>query len=125
MAPWASQAFAHDLKTETCGAVTTVHFAGPKVVLDEAVTQAGARRLFVLVEGMGGCTLILSFAAVVYLTSTALSVTVTLHKRLKAAGGRLVLCGLSPAILETFQVTGLDRLLYIRGEPPDLFELGT
>jgi anti-sigma B factor antagonist len=47
---------------------------------------------------------------------------VTLNKKIKAAGGKLVLCNIDPQIREVFEITKLDKLFVIRGEEQEALQ---
>jgi anti-sigma B factor antagonist len=72
-------------------------------------------------DGLGGCHLMLDFTHVERINSVELGTLITLHKSLKAAGGRLTLFNLSTQVFEVFAVTRLDTFLCIcrekAGEP--------
>ena len=55
--------------------------------------------------------LVLDFHRVQFLSSQLIGVVLTLHKKLKS---ELILCGVSPQILELLKITRLDRLLTIK-----------
>jgi anti-anti-sigma factor len=57
--------------------------------------------------------LLLNFTNVKYLTSLELGRLVTLHKRMRAAGGQLTLFNLSAEVFKLFTTTRLDTLLTI------------
>jgi anti-anti-sigma factor len=65
----------------------------------------------------GGWVLDLSNLA--YAGSSVLGLLVNLRTRIKQAGGRLVLCGLSENLLQTFRTCSLERLFVIRRTPQD------
>ncbi len=73
-------------------------------------------RLLPLAGGRPGHHLVLDMARVESVGGAALGSLVGLHKRLRAAGGRLTLAGLRPLAREAFAVTRLDTLLEV--EPP-------
>ena len=56
----------------------------------------------------------LDFTRVEYLSSHAVGIILALHKRVsRAAGGQLVLCGISPQQMQLLKITRLDRLLKV------------
>jgi len=95
---------------EEVGAVTVVRLLEKKI-LDEANIEALGQELYALVDGRR--KLILEFSDVEYLSSAALGKLITLHKKVVAAKGKLVLCGIPKEILEVFKITQLDRILTI------------
>src|SRR5438874_194346 len=85
------------LEVEDIGDVTVVNFTDNKI-LDEQEIQIIGEQLFSLVDELGRRKLILNFSIVKYLSSAALGKFLTLNKKINAAGGRLVLCNIDPAI---------------------------
>jgi anti-anti-sigma factor len=102
------------LVVETQGPVTTAHFEGRNFLLGEEAAKEAVAEL----SKLAGVTLVLNLAGVVGLDSAALGKLVRLHKNLRAMGGGLVLCGLSPAVHDRFARTGLAQYLDIRPAPP-------
>jgi anti-sigma B factor antagonist len=59
--------------------------------------------------------LVLDFRRVQYFSSQVMGVILTLNKKLAALpGGKLVLCGVAPQLLELLRITRLDRILTIK-----------
>lgn len=54
--------------------------------------------------------LLFDLAAVSYLDSSGLAVFVEIFQRFKRCGGKMALCGLSPAVKSIFQISRLDSL---------------
>lgn len=69
-------------------------------------------------DRLGQRTLSLDLGRVDFLTSCALGQLIRLHKKVRAGGGRLILCNVSPPVYEVFKVTRLHTLLDIT--PPRL-----
>src|SRR5690606_7341007 len=63
-----------------------------------------------------GVNLILNFEHVGYLSSAVLNELLRINKAIQASKGNLRLCGMSPVILEVFQITNLDRLFTIHSD---------
>lgn len=61
----------------------------------------------------GGDQWVLDLSHLSYMGSSALGLLVNLRQQIKTAGGRLVLCGLSPRLLEIFHTCCLERLFTI------------
>jgi anti-anti-sigma factor len=78
-----------------------------------------ARELEGHTAGTGERHLMLDFTNVTYLNSVELSTLITLHKRVRASGGRLTLFNLSDQVFRLFQITRLDTLLAICRENND------
>ncbi len=98
---------------EQVGDVTIVRFAHASILADEAIDEV-RRQLFEMV-GQGRCLFVLNFGQVTGLASRTLGVLVGLHKKLSAAGGRLVLCDVSPFLSQFFETANLPGLLCFRG----------
>jgi anti-anti-sigma factor len=95
----------------------TVSFRGSNRVWNEETSTAAARQLHELAGQPQAGTLLVDFGGVAYFTSTMLGKLVGLHKRLRAAGSRLVLVNLQPCLHELFRRTRLDCLMDIRHGP--------
>ena len=103
------------LEVEDIGDVTVVNFVDRKI-LDEQNIQVIGEQLFSLVDESGRRKVLLNFHNVEYLSSAALGKLITLNKKLTAAGGKLVLCEISPTIYEVFEITKLDKFFTIQKE---------
>jgi anti-sigma B factor antagonist len=94
--------------------VTVVHFTGSHVSLDKETLHRTHDQLLALADEPSESDLLLNFANVEYLTSTALGTLVSLRKKLLARGRHLTVGNLSPQLHEIFTVTKLDALLDLR-----------
>ena len=56
---------------------------------------------------------VLDLSKLSYMGSAALGLLVNLRQQIKQAGGRLVLCGLSPELLHIFKTCCMERLFRI------------
>lgn len=101
------------LEWEDLGEVTVVSFTDKKI-LDEPAIQVIGEQLASLVDEMGKKQLLLNFGHVESLSSAALGKLVTLNRKIKEVGGKLVLCGINANILEVFEITRLNRIIEIR-----------
>ncbi|MRV73610.1 anti-sigma factor antagonist [Duganella sp. FT92W] len=61
----------------------------------------------------GSGMLVLDFARVSYISSIGLRALMLAIKQVKAQGGRMVLAGLSPLVLEVFKISRFDMLFEI------------
>jgi anti-anti-sigma factor len=78
----------------------------------DALAHALRRQLQEAVDEAGSLQVVLDFRRVTTLASEALRPLLSLRRHLRGAGGRLMLCNLSPAVGEVFHATrqvGLDR----------------
>ena len=93
--------------------MTVVNFTDKKI-LDEQNIQIIGEQLFSLVDELGRRKLILNFSNVEYLSSAALGKFINLNKKVRAAGGKLVLCNIAQHIYEVFEITRLDKMFNIQ-----------
>jgi anti-sigma B factor antagonist len=110
------------LEAEEIGDVTVVSFMDRKI-LDEPNIQIIGDQLFSLVDDSGRKKLLLNFGNVEYMSSAALGKLITLDRKLKAAGGRLVLCNIDPQIREVFEITKLDTVFIIREDEQEALQM--
>lgn len=95
------------------GDVTVVKFLDKKILDEVGIQELGAE-LFALVEQQNRKAILLNFDGVEFLSSAALGKLITFDRKVKAAKGRMKLCGIRPEILEVFQVTKLNKVFDIR-----------
>jgi anti-anti-sigma factor len=96
-------------KVEIGAGVRILTFAGGDGSdIEEAISREMNAR-----GGVGEGHLLLDFTNVAHISSEGLGALVSLHKRVRIAGGRLTLFNLSPQIYEVFEVTHLHALLGI------------
>ncbi len=62
---------------------------------------------------------VIDLAGVSYMGSSALGLMVNVRQRVKLAGGRLALCGMSPALMRVFTTCCLEKLFIIRTGRPE------
>jgi anti-anti-sigma factor len=73
-----------------------------------------------VLDQTGSSKVVVDFHAVEFLASVGFRPLLTLHQRTKAAGGRVVLCGLAPVVLDVLRVT---RFVDTSGANPAPFEV--
>jgi anti-sigma B factor antagonist len=95
------------LEVEDIGDVTVVNFTSKKLI-DEQTIQSTGEELFSLVDEPGQRKILLNFGNVEYLSSAALGMFITLNKKVRAAGRRLILCNINPQLSELFSINGLN-----------------
>jgi len=100
------------IEVEHIGDVTVIRFVDRKMVDEESI-QALGQQLFRLVEEAGRRQLLVSFKDVDYLASAVLGKLITLHRKLQAAGGRLILCNIGREIHDVFEITRMDQFFTI------------
>ena len=97
-------------KTQRIGNVKIITFTAGQV---RDVDNVIATELEGLTDELGESHLLLDFTNVEYITSVELGTLVSLHKKMKASGGRLTLFNLNPHVFEVFAVTRLEALIGI------------
>jgi anti-anti-sigma factor len=112
------------LGREDFGDLTVLRVKAPTLPSDES-TEALFRHATAVVEAAGRTRLVLSLDGVVFLASAALGQMVTLMRKVRSAGGRLVLCKVNRRIEEMLQATHVaDILLVYRDEQEALRSFG-
>jgi anti-anti-sigma factor len=86
--------------------VLVVTITEPRLHGDK-VTHGLRRDLQALIDSASATRVVLDFGSVVSLSSEAFRPLLSLRRRLSEAGGRLVLCNLSPQVAQAFQATRL------------------
>ncbi len=100
------------LETSQEGDVTTVKFVSRKI-LDEVNIMEIGKTLTSLVADTDKPKILLDFSNVSYMSSSALGVLITVHKRIREKQGQLALCGIQPSIYEIFTITRLNEIFNI------------
>jgi anti-sigma B factor antagonist len=97
----------------SAGEAAMVRFNDRKI-MDMVLIHELADELYALVEQEKRTSVLLSFAGVEFLSSAALNKLIVLDKKIKTAGGKLLMCNLRPEIFEIFAVTRLTQLFVIK-----------
>ena|ERR1035437_1758919 len=84
-----------------------------KKILDESSISQITEELQKLTDPPGEPLLVLDFTNVGHMSSSALSMLITLHKRVKEKHGQLRLCNIRPTIFEVFKITRLNEVFGI------------
>ena len=93
--------------------VTVVKLVDRKI-LDEVNISHIGERLQGLVAKQEFPRLVLDFSSVRHMSSSALGMLITLHKRVREKKGRLCLAGIQPPIYEVFVITRLNEIFEIK-----------
>jgi len=109
------------LEVEKIGDITVASLKERKILAEEQIQVIG-EQLLSLANESGRMQLLLNFHNVEYMSSAVLGMLVTLNKKIKAAGGKLVLCNIDPQIREVFEITKLDKLFVIRSEEQEALQ---
>ena len=94
-------------------AVNVVELALPQSLDSEEFDRLNEQML-ALFDGQPAGRWVLDLSRLSYMGSSALGLMVNIRQRIKQAGGRLVLCGLSPRLLHIFQTCCMERLFTIK-----------
>ncbi len=87
--------------------------------LDEETGYTLGKYLYSLVEANDLPQLVINLGLVDYLDSLIIGKLFTLQKKVKAAGGRLVLCRVNPQLQELFDLVRLPLLIPIYADEED------
>ena len=97
---------------------TVVALSVPHVLDSTELDQLNVRLLGIIAEKPHG-RWVLDLSRLAYAGSAALGLMVNVRQRVLDAGGRLVLCGLSPRLVQVFRTCCMERLFTIRGNQND------
>lgn len=100
------------LRVKKEGGVTHVEFLD-RNILDEANIQKIGDEVLELIEAESEPKLLITFSNVDHLSSAALGTLITIHNKVKNAGGQLRLADIDPQIYEVFAITRLNMLFEI------------
>ncbi len=97
--------------SETDG-VTVITLADQRI-LDELSISAIGNELAERVAQAPVPKMVIDFRNVTNMSSSALGMLITLHKRIREANGQLRLCNIQPTIEEVFKITRLNEIFQI------------
>jgi anti-sigma B factor antagonist len=98
-----------NLSMEDYAGVMLVTFTDSSI-LDAATIEQLGRDLFHLTDDQNRQKLVLDFSNVKFLSSQALGILLSLHKKAAGIKGEVVLCGLKPELKKIFAITNLDKI---------------
>ena len=90
--------------------MATVYKARPRI--DGNNAPEVQEEIMALITGEGG-DVVVDLSETKYISSAGLRVLLSAHKKLKSAGGRFTLRGVSPTVREILDVTGFSGFLEI------------
>ena len=100
--------------TQQIDRYTIVEFRTPSL-MDPAMLETIGQDLYKLVDEQDKRMLILDFERVQYLSSQAIGIVMTLHKKLAALKhSELILCGVGEKLMQVIKITRLDRVLKLK-----------
>ncbi|MFP3937406.1 MAG: STAS domain-containing protein [Phycisphaerae bacterium] len=109
------------LKVSTEDGVTVVELTHRKILDEINISQIG-ERLNGLVSEAEKPKLVLDFAHVSHMSSSALGMLITVHKHIREKDGALRLCNIQSSIYEVFVITRLNEIFQIAGSREEAVE---
>jgi anti-anti-sigma factor len=109
------------LQVESVGDVTVIGFAEPTLLAEETVREI-AERLCVLAERPGPAKLLLDFHLVHSMSGRMLAILIWIARKIERGGGTVKLCGITPRVLDHFELTRLYRYFEIYRDPSSALE---
>ena len=100
------------VKTTRTDGLVVAELADRKI-LDEAIISQIAEQLYALVAESDSPKLVLDFQHVSHMSSGALGMLITLHKRIREKRGEMRLCNIGQSIYEVFVITRLNEVFQI------------
>jgi anti-sigma B factor antagonist len=96
------------------GGTTVVEFTTASLMDPVQLEEMGGG-LYHLVDEEDRRRIVLDFERVQYLSSQAIGMLLGVQKKLAALqGGKLILCGVGPRLMELLKITRLDRVLTVK-----------
>jgi anti-anti-sigma factor len=89
--------------------ITVVTFTQRQIVDLDAIEEVG-EQLYKLIEYYTSSRIVLNLGSVQQVSSLLIGKLLGLNERVKAAGGRLVFCQVTPEVYQLFKVVNLLRL---------------
>ncbi|MHC4717030.1 MAG: STAS domain-containing protein [Planctomycetota bacterium] len=103
------------LSVSSQGDVSVVELVEKKILDEKTISEIGDK-LYALVGQSDKPRMVLDFANVAHMSSSALGMLITLHKRVREKDGKLRLCRIRPSIYEVFVITRLNEVFTICAE---------
>jgi anti-anti-sigma factor len=111
-------------RVKAVGPVQVIRLALPESLDSDEFDRLNESLLTILAERPGGGW-VLDLSELHYAGSSLLGLMVNLRQRVKQAGGRLVLFGLSDRLMTIFRTCSLERLFVIRKAEDDAINRAT
>ena len=112
------------LESEQVGPVTVAIIGGKFEGIDNPAIDHASEFLADLVADEQVTLLVIDLSQTAFFASSFLAVLSAVHRRLKARGGKLAVCGLQPDCREVLKITRLDTIWTVcetRSEALDTF----
>lgn len=108
-----------DVKEES--GVTVATLVDPKILDELNIAKIGNQLNEIAGQGPAP-RVVLDFSNVTNMSSSALGMLITLHKRIREAQGQLRLCSIQSTIEEVFKITRLDEIFTICASQSEAIE---
>ncbi|MCD6364410.1 MAG: STAS domain-containing protein [Planctomycetes bacterium] len=92
--------------------VTIVQLADRKILDEVRIMQIG-EDISNLIASADQPKLVIDFGNVAHLSSSALGMLITVHKRIVERSGQMCLCNIQPSIYEIFVITRLNKIFRV------------
>lgn len=106
------------VRVTTTQSVNVIDLALPESLDSEEFDRLNESMLNT-VEGKVSERWVLDLSSVDYMGSSVLGLMINVRQHIKAGGGKLALCGLSPRLLQIFHTCCLEKLFTIAKTRPD------
>jgi len=100
------------LRVAVAGSATVVELTDRRILDELSINEIG-EQISAMIAKSPSPKIVMDFSGVAHMSSSALGMLITLHKRIREKGGELRLCGIQPAILEVFVITRLNEIFAI------------
>ena len=100
------------LRSTVVGEVTVVELTERRILDEVNITEIGDQVNAMVLQSPRP-RIVMDFTSVAHMSSSALGMLITLHKRIREKGGELRLCCIQPTILEVFVITRLSEIFTI------------
>jgi len=100
------------MNVEQAGDVSIVELKDRKILEEMSIMQIG-EQLNAMVAAAEVPKVVIDFTNVAHMSSSALGILITLHKRVREKRGQLRLCCIQSAIYEIFVITRLNEIFSI------------
>ncbi|MCP4377112.1 MAG: STAS domain-containing protein [bacterium] len=100
------------MTVEQAGAVTVIELKDRKILEEMSIMQIG-EQLNAIIAKTETPSMVIDFTNVAHMSSSALGILITLHKRIREKRGQLRLCCIQSVIYEIFVITRLNEIFSI------------
>jgi len=85
----------------------------PRILDQQDISEIRKKLSAMTREGQASSGFVIDFRKVINMSSSALGMLITIHKRICETGGKLHLCNINDTIMDLFHITRLDKILNI------------